>query len=98
MLQAPERDDEAQTELIDRAHTIAERAARSLSDKAFDATHILTVGRASSQLLKESDAMGADLIVVGSRGLGTLKRTVLGSVGDHVARHAKAALIARPHI
>jgi nucleotide-binding universal stress UspA family protein len=94
-----ESDDELQEQLIERARRTAAHAARVLSDKGFKAAPVVTLGRASSQLLKEADAMGADLIVVGSRGLGALKRTVLGSVGDHVARHARAALIARgPHI
>ena len=32
--------------------------------------------------------MGAGLIVVGSRGLGGIRRTMLGSVSDSVVRHA----------
>jgi len=30
----------------------------------------------------------AELIVMGSRGMGTVKRAILGSVSEHVIRHA----------
>ncbi|WP_345564749.1 universal stress protein [Nonomuraea rosea] len=36
---------------------------------------------------------GADLVVVGSRGLGTLARSVVGSVATYVAAHAQAPVI-----
>ncbi|MFN7145204.1 MAG: universal stress protein [Myxococcota bacterium] len=36
-----------------------------------------------------------DLVAVGSRGLGTIDRVVMGSVSDEMARHTRAALVAR---
>ncbi|KAF4369041.1 hypothetical protein F8388_013370 [Cannabis sativa] len=44
-----------------------------------------------------SQQMHMDLLVVGSRGLGTIKRAFLGSVSDYCAHHAKCPiLIVRP--
>ncbi len=40
-----------------------------------------------------ADEVDADVIVIGTRGLGGLKRAVLGSVSDHVVRHAPCAVL-----
>lgn len=39
-------------------------------------------------ILKEAGSAGADLIVMGTHGRGTLRRIFLGSVADEVVRHA----------
>src|SRR5215207_190805 len=44
-------------------------------------------------LAEEIGARGARLIVVGSRGLGGLKRALLGSVSDSVVRHARCPVL-----
>jgi nucleotide-binding universal stress UspA family protein len=44
-------------------------------------------------ILKEAEAFGADLIVVGSQGLGTFSRFLLGSVSQSVALHAPCSVL-----
>lgn len=39
---------------------------------------------------------GMDLLVVGSRGYGPLRRLVLGSTSDHLERHARCSLLVLP--
>jgi nucleotide-binding universal stress UspA family protein len=50
-------------------------------------THLLE-GRADEEIVELAEEIGAGLIVLGSRGHGRLRRTLLGSVSDAVVRHA----------
>jgi len=57
-----------------------------------------SVGRqdAAAAILERAEADHADLIVVGSHGKGTIERFLVGSVSEHVARHAqRSVLVAR---
>ena len=48
----------------------------------------LRLGRPAEQIVNLSEELGVGVIVIGSRGLGTLRRALLGSVSDSVVRHA----------
>ena len=48
-------------------------------------------GYAPSVLVAES--VGADLLVVGSRGHGTFAEALLGSVSQHCAHHARCPVV-----
>ena len=39
---------------------------------------------------------GVDLLVVGSRGYGPLKRLILGSTSEHLASHARSPVLVLP--
>jgi nucleotide-binding universal stress UspA family protein len=51
------------------------------------------VGRPDAEITALAEEMGAGLIVVGSRGLGGIRRTMLGSVSDSVVRHAHCPVL-----
>lgn len=51
-----------------------------------------TVTGSAAEILVDRSA-GADLLVVGSRGLGGLKGMLLGSVGHHCAAHAHCPVV-----
>src|SRR5215213_2908380 len=53
----------------------------------------LRMGRPDVEILELAEELGAGLIVVGSRGLGGLRRTLLGSVSDSVVRHAHCPVL-----
>jgi len=48
----------------------------------------LRLGRPAEQIVTLSEELGVGIIFVGSRGLGALRRAVLGSVSESVVRHA----------
>jgi nucleotide-binding universal stress UspA family protein len=48
----------------------------------------LRFGRPAEEIVNLSEELDTGIIVIGSRGLGTLKRALLGSVSDSVVRHA----------
>jgi nucleotide-binding universal stress UspA family protein len=59
------------------------------------ATHV-TIGRPGPCILEAADRDGADLIVVGGRGLGTIQRILLGSTSGEIARDSvRPVLVAR---
>jgi nucleotide-binding universal stress UspA family protein len=58
------------------------------------ATQIHNVdGDPADVLLKVSEAVDADLLVIGNRGMGGIKRFVLGSVPNKVSHHCPCSLL-----
>jgi nucleotide-binding universal stress UspA family protein len=54
---------------------------------------IIKKGHPSKTILDLSKSIGVDLIVIGSRGLGSVKEFLLGSVSHAVARHASIPVL-----
>jgi nucleotide-binding universal stress UspA family protein len=54
-------------------------------------------GREAEEITNLAEELGADLIVMGSRGLGGLKRLVLGSVSESAVRHAHCPVLVMRH-
>ena len=55
-------------------------------------TH-LVVGDPAEALLDVADQVGADLLVIGNRGMSGAKRFLLGSVPNKVSHHAKCTVL-----
>ena len=51
------------------------------------------VGRPNAEIVGLADELDAGLIVLGSRGLGPLRRALMGSVSDSVVRHAHCPVL-----
>lgn len=79
----------------DTAARNAASAATYLRDHHFTATERSMLGHPASCLLEEADKGGYGLVVVGSRGQGPVRRALLGSVSDKLARHTRAVLVGR---
>ena len=50
-------------------------------------------GRPDTEIVRVAEDVGAGLIVLGSRGLGGIRRALVGSVSDSVVRHAHCPVL-----
>ncbi|HEY7331668.1 MAG TPA: universal stress protein, partial [Candidatus Limnocylindria bacterium] len=75
------------------ARQLAERAAEQLARAGIGADVELREGDPADQLIRAAEAVGADLIVVGSRGLSTIPRLLIGSVARKVLLHAPQSVL-----
>jgi nucleotide-binding universal stress UspA family protein len=53
----------------------------------------LKLGRAEHEIVTLAEQVGAGLVVMGSRGLGGIRRALMGSVSDSVVRHAHCPVL-----
>jgi nucleotide-binding universal stress UspA family protein len=75
----------------ERAEQIAERAAVTRAEGVVTKHHVLS-GPAADAILDTAKGVGADLIVVGSKGMRGVRR-VLGSVPNSVAHAADCSVL-----
>lgn len=78
----------AEKELREQGSRILKRAASHLPTVCGEVSQHLKIGETASVILTMAEKESADLIIMGSRGLGTIKEHVLGSVSHQVATHA----------
>ncbi len=52
----------------------------------------------AQQIVRVAEEIGASLIVMGSRGLGGVRRALMGSVSDSVVRHAHCPVLVVRHV
>ena len=86
-------------ELRREAQTILEEQVRKIEEAGGTVAiaHLKMNERRDEAIVHLAEEIGADLIVMGSRGFGGLKRALLGNVADSVVRHAHCpVLVVRP--
>ena len=64
----------------------------SIKDKTMTISSEIIEGSPRQVIVDEAERWGADLIVMGSRGLGAWNRLLLGSVSSAVVHHAKCSV------
>lgn len=65
---------------------------RTTEDKTLKVSSEIIPGPPRQVIVDEAEKWGADLIVMGSRGLGAWNRLLLGSVSSAVVHHAKCSV------
>jgi nucleotide-binding universal stress UspA family protein len=74
-----------------------ERVVQRARREGAEASGLTWSGDAGESIVEAAEAEGADLIVVGTHERGAVGRLFLGSVSDHVVRHARCpVLVVRP--
>jgi len=75
------------THEVEDAQTVLDRAAPRFAGRAFPVRTVVGRGEPVDDTVEQAEALGCDLIAIGTHGHGTLKRAVLGSFAEKV-RHA----------
>ncbi|HVB87682.1 MAG TPA: universal stress protein [Candidatus Dormibacteraeota bacterium] len=75
------------------AKALVERIAGELKDAGFRAEAMLAKGDIRETIINTAAEWRADEIVIGSRGKGGLRRLLLGSVAEFVARQAPCSVL-----
>lgn len=86
------------SEAVRQNETIAADAAtRRFAHARFDTRHLRRAGDAADEIVHAAEDVGADTIVVGSRGQTGVVRMIVGSVARQVLRHApQSVLVVHP--
>ncbi len=76
------------------ADQIAEKTRKTVANKGVGDINVTIVdGNPADQILTTVDKVGANMIVMGSRGLGNLKGMLVGSTSHKVAQLSKCTCI-----
>ncbi|KAL3642788.1 hypothetical protein CASFOL_013603 [Castilleja foliolosa] len=81
----------------ENAANILARALHMCKEKKVKAETLILQGDPKDKICQAAEELHADLVVVGSRGLGAIKRALLGSVSNYCAHHVHCpVLIVKP--
>ena len=85
---------------VDRAWRLVEEDATAAMERTVAAIgtdvpveQVIQTGEAGPALCRVAEEQGVDVIVVGSRGRGAIKRALLGSVSTHVTNNAPCPVV-----
>ncbi len=84
--------DEFFDRITDPADLLLEQLRASISREGVEARYYPAVGDPAEAIVRVADQIGADLIVVGNKGMKGVRR-VLGSVPNSVAHHANCSVL-----
>ncbi|HPD61624.1 MAG TPA: universal stress protein [Thermodesulfobacteriota bacterium] len=76
----------------EEAEEIVAKAQKTLKHYGVDCKTQIGVGPVASEIVEVAEKGNFDVIFVGSRGFGGIKRMLLGSVADDVIRHAHCSV------
>ncbi|AHD05869.1 universal stress protein [Paenibacillus larvae] len=84
---------EAKKKSYYEAQSLLEEAKKLAPPVSNEIQWLIAEGDPASTILSYAEEIEADLIVLGSRGLGEWKELMLGSVSHHVVQHAQVPVL-----
>jgi nucleotide-binding universal stress UspA family protein len=81
------------TDMRESAKKRVDEEVGKLADSGVPASGVITEGLPTQAILDTAEQLGADLIVMGTRGLTGLKHVVLGSVAERTIRQAACPVL-----
>ncbi|SFL14161.1 Nucleotide-binding universal stress protein, UspA family [Paenibacillus sp. 1_12] len=82
-----------QTELYQAAEELIDEVKQLISNLSKTSATLLDGGAPARVILDYAEAHHFDLIIVGSRGFGTFKEILLGSVSSEIVHHAQIPVL-----
>ncbi len=79
--------------VLELARGLADEARAALAGRELAVETDVVAGDARTEIVRQAEEWRADLVVLGARGLGRIKRLLLGSVSLAVARHATCPVL-----
>jgi nucleotide-binding universal stress UspA family protein len=80
-------------EVKETGKMLVQRHAAKLSKSGFQIREVLRLGKPADEILTVAKQEKADLIVTGAKGLGAIRRVLLGSVSTRVVQHAHCGVL-----
>ena len=80
-------------EIESKAKSFLNENKKILESKGLDVKTLIEKGNISNTILTIAEENNYDLIIVGSRGHGDIKRFFLGSVSDKISKHAHCPVL-----
>lgn len=81
-----------------RINTLLKRMEQELKNLEITNGEVVRIhGEAGHEVVEKAKSLNADLIVTGSRGMGTIRRTLLGSVSDYIVHHSHVPVLVCKH-
>ncbi|KAI9021467.1 hypothetical protein CLU79DRAFT_753444 [Phycomyces nitens] len=77
----------------EESHRLLRTHAKELKKRNILCRAISIIGEPKAEIIRKSREVQADVLIMGSRKLGTIKRTLLGSVSDHCVHHCDCSVI-----
>ena len=88
-----ERIDELNRQLVADRREMLQKAAASFKDKGIEPDMILEEGHPSHTIAQLAEEKKFDMIVMGNRGIGGLKKLILGSVSNAVIQESHTSVL-----
>lgn len=82
--------------LSDAQRDVLDRTLAAVDLEGVDYETVEDIGEPAQQLIEQCEERDADLLVVGRRGAGVLRRVVVGSVAGHVVNEAPCPVLIVP--